>query len=264
MLGNYKINWKPGKRIVVIPDLQVRQGVPTKHIIWAARCVAEYGPDHVVQIGDWFDMPSLSSYTSRARKAFDRKSYRKDIDAGNAALDMFDEELARLGAAPAEYHITLGNHENRINRAIEADPDLADYHSTDDMQFAEHGWHVHEFLAPLDLCGIRFQHFFPQNTRGRVMQTTRGSASAGAQMNAIQQSCISGHQQGLDMHIRPGLEGGAKWSIIAGSFYLHNEAYLSPCGNNDWRGIIVCNDVRNGTFDPMPLSMDYLARKYGR
>lgn len=31
---------------------------------------------------------------------------------------------------------------------------------------------------------------------------------------------------------------------------------------NEWNGIVVLNEVRNGSYDIMPLSASYLARKY--
>jgi hypothetical protein len=51
--------------------------------------------------------------------------------------------------------------------------------------------------------------------------------------------------------------------LVAGSFYLHEERYRGAQGNDEWRGIVVLNEVENGKYDVMPLSMDYLRRKYG-
>jgi hypothetical protein len=32
---------------------------------------------------------------------------------------------------------------------------------------------------------------------------------------------------------------------------------------SEWSGIVVLNEVRSGNYDLMPLSMDYLRRKFG-
>ena len=40
------------KRIVVIPDTQVRKGDPVRHLEWAAEAINKYKPDYVVHIGD--------------------------------------------------------------------------------------------------------------------------------------------------------------------------------------------------------------------
>ena len=49
---------------------------------------------------------------------------------------------------------------------------------------------------------------------------------------------------------------------MSGSYYLHDESYRGPQANNEWRGIVVKNQVLNGNYDIMELSMSYLCRKY--
>ena len=44
--------------------------------------------------------------------------------------------------------------------------------------------------------------------------------------------------------------------------YQHDESNKGPQGNAHWRGIVVLNDVEDGSFDPMPVSLDYLCRRY--
>ena len=45
-----------GKRIVVIPDTQVRPGDPTDHFDWIGAAIKDYEPDIVVHLGDHWDM----------------------------------------------------------------------------------------------------------------------------------------------------------------------------------------------------------------
>ena len=52
-------------------------------------------------------------------------------------------------------------------------------------------------------------------------------------------------------------------SIIAGSFYQHYEGYRGPQENAHWQGCFMLNEVNHGEFDPMPVSMTYLKRKFG-
>ena len=51
--------------------------------------------------------------------------------------------------------------------------------------------------------------------------------------------------------------------IIAGSYYLHDESYMDQLSNRHWRGLLVMNEVQDGHFDEMFLSIEYLKRKYG-
>ncbi len=46
----------------IIPDCQVKDGVDLSYLTWVGKYLAEKKPDVIVQIGDFADMPSLSSY----------------------------------------------------------------------------------------------------------------------------------------------------------------------------------------------------------
>ncbi len=53
--------------------------------------------------------------------------------------------------------------------------------------------------------------------------------------------------------------------IFAGIYYQHLEGYLTPQTNTEttWSGIWVLNEVNDGAFDEMPISINYLRDKYG-
>ena len=61
------------------------------------------------------------------------------------------------------------------------------------------------------------------------------------------QSSVSGHRQGLDLAVHTNGKRLIR-SIIAGSFYQHTEAYLSPQGNSHWQGMLMLHDVKNGNY----------------
>jgi hypothetical protein len=75
-------------------------------------------------------------------------------------------------------------------------------------------------------------------------------------------SCTAGHKQGLDVYIYPTSRGMMR-GMIAGSFYQHEEEYLSPQGTHYWRGILWKTEVQKGEYNLVEVSLDYLARKYG-
>jgi hypothetical protein len=49
--------------------------------------------------------------------------------------------------------------------------------------------------------------------------------------------------------------------LIAGACYVHAEPYLGYQGNSHFRGIVVKNEVRDGHYDIMRVSLDYLSRQ---
>ena len=75
-------------------------------------------------------------------------------------------------------------------------------------------------------------------------------------------SCLAGHQQGKDIAYGRRADGKEMTAIICGSSYEHDENYLNFQTNTHWRGIYILNDVTDGTFDEMAISIKYLRRRY--
>ncbi|RTZ39955.1 hypothetical protein EKL30_16995 [Candidimonas sp. SYP-B2681] len=128
--------------------------------------------------------------------------------------------------------------------------------SVDDLGYEGYGWKVYPFLEVVEIAGIAFAHYFQTGVMGRP------ASSAQAQLNKKHQSCIAGHQQGLQ--IATGFKANRSMitSIIAGSSYEHNEDYLGPQGNKHWRGFLMLHDSKEGSFDPMFVSLNYINQRY--
>lgn len=245
---------------IVIPDCQVKAGVDVSHLGYLGQYIAEKEPEVVVCLGDFFDMPSLSSYDA-GKKSFEGRMYKTDIEAGRKAMDLLMAPIQRMKNKPRLVFL-MGNHEERILRAIESDRKLDGTIGYHDFQLDKYGWEVHQFLEVVMIDGIAYSHFFPRAASGAVLQTKRGASSAKTQLQREGGSCTAGHQQGLDVAALP-LRGKLQWGLIAGSFYSHDESYLSPQGNAHWRGFIVKHEVKDGSYCPMFVSIGFLKRKYG-
>jgi hypothetical protein len=153
--------------------------------------------------------------------------------------------------------LTYGNHEDRITRAIESDAKLEGVLSLQDLQYESFGWEVIPYLQPITIDGIVYNHYFPTGQMGHPCTTARSI------LNKYHMSCFAGHQQGRDIAYARRADGSTITAIISGSFYQHDEQYLSPITNSVWKGIWVLHEVKNGSFDEMPVSLGYLKRKYG-
>ena len=152
---------------------------------------------------------------------------------------------------------TLGNHENRINRAVENDAKIEGVLSIDDLCYEKFGWEVYPFLDVVLIDGVAYSHYFTSGLLGRPVTT------ANACLAKKHMSCIQGHQQGLQIATGYKADGNALTCVIAGSCYEHNEDYLGPQGNNHWRGILMLHEVQDGHFDLMSVSLKFLKEKYG-
>jgi len=251
-------------RILCIPDAQVKEGVPLEHLTWAGKAIVDYKPDVVVNLGDFADMPSLSTHDKAGSKYFEGKRYTKDVDIVKTAMAMLlkplKDEQMRLKRNKEKLYkprmvMLLGNHENRINRAINNNPMLDGLISTKDLGY-ESDWEVYDFLSPVFLSGVGFNHYFPVGAMGRP------ASSPSVIISKLHMSCVAGHQQGRSVAYGKRADGKSVCSIIAGSYYLHSEEYMDQLSNKHWRGLVMLNEVQDGQFDEMFLSIDYLKRKY--
>lgn len=251
---------------LIIPDTQIRPGDNTDFLERIGTYIVEKQPDVLVQIGDFADMPSLSSYDV-GKKSFEGRRYRTDIEASRAAMERLLNPILTHNRRQAkngkkQYRprmiLTNGNHEDRITRAINSDPKLDGTLDLSDLGYEDYGWEVHPFLEVVTVDGIAYSHYHVTGVAGRP------ASSAQAQLNKKHMSCVAGHQQGLQIATGYRGDGVRLTSIIAGSCYEHNEDYLGPQGNNHWRGLLVFHDVQTtGEFDIMPVSLKYLEGKYG-
>ena len=250
---------------LVIPDCQVKPGVPLDHLEWLGKYIVAKKPDVIVQIGDFADMESLSSYDV-GKKSFEGRRYKNDISTARLGMELLIGPLQSFNKGKPKnssqrYNprlvLTLGNHEDRITRAIESDAKLEGTISIEDLGYGEWGWEVYPYLQPVTIDGIVYNHFFPSGQLGRPCTTARSI------LNKYHMSCFAGHQQGRDIAYAKRADGKTITAIICGSFYQHEEPYLNPVTNNHWRGIYMLHEVSDGSFDEMPVSLNYLKKKYG-
>jgi len=164
-----------GKRILYVPDTQIKVGSTTEHIRACARRAVEKEYDIIVLAGDWHDMPSLSVFNSK--RSSEGLRVADDIKVGNDALDEF---MAIINTIPKkrrpEIHITLGNHscKVRIERFFNDNPQLIGMiEDTGTSHFEKHGIEVHDFLDILEIEGIRFSHYItnPHSLKGSLILT---------------------------------------------------------------------------------------------
>lgn len=245
---------------LVIPDCQVKEGHSVDYLGRLGKYIVEKQPDVIINIGDFADMESLSSYDV-GTKRFEGKRYVKDVEAARAGqvallspLWEFNKKARANGKKQYKPRmvLTLGNHENRINRAINLDPKLDGVLSVDDLGYKEFGWEVYDFLEVVVIDGVAYSHYFTTGVAGRP------ASSARAQLLKTHMSTVAGHQQGLQIATGHRADGVMITSIIAGSFYEHDEDYLGPQGNKHWRGCLMLHEVDNGHFDLMPISLNYI------
>ena len=245
----------------IIPDTQVKPGVPLEHLTAAGNYIVDKQPEVIIHLGDHWDMPSLSSY-DKGKRSFEGRRYNLDIEAGLAGMDallkpIWDYNANQKKKKKAPYKprmvATLGNHEDRITRAVDLEPILHGTIGIQDLRLEDYGWEVYPFLKPVEIGGVWYAHYFHPS---HSAQPYGGKAST--KLTNIGFSFTMGHQQGKDIAEKHLANGKTLRGLVVGSFYQHDETYKGPQGNNHWRGCIYKTEVEDGNYCLVELSLKYL------
>lgn len=251
----------------MIPDTQCKPDIDFAYLDWVGKYMADKKPDVIVHIGDHADMESLSSYDKGMRSA-EGKRVHKDIEASIEGMkrllkpiyDLQQQELRQFGKVlyKPKMCFTLGNHEQRIERHVNANPELHGFLGYESLKLKEFGWEVYDYLQPVTINGVSYVHFMANPMTGKPY----GGTALNILKNVGESFCM-GHKQCLDTATRflPA-SGKQQWAIIAGACYVHEESYKGYQGNHHWRGVVVQHNVSEGSFNPMFVSLDYLKGRY--
>ena len=249
-------------KILVLPDVQAKHGNDFGFLTSIGNYIVSKKPDVIVCIGDFADMESLSTY-DRGLKSFEGRSYQKDIWAAREAMDalltpLYNYNDVQKRTRHKQYKprmvLTLGNHENRINRAVNEDRKLDGLISTDDLPYQD--WEVYPFLEVVVIEGIAFSHYFTSGAMGRPVGTAQ------ALLSKKHMSCIAGHQQGRQIAYAKRADGAEMTALIIGSCYEHDEEYMGVQGNQHWRGLYLLHNCKDGSFDECAVPLRYITENY--
>lgn len=252
------------KRHFIIADTQTRPGVPLDHMAWIGQAIVDYKPDSVIHLGDHWDMPSLSMHDQAGSAKMEGARYEDDVQVGvdafkALAIPMELEQARLVGNKKKQWNpdkiFLFGNHENRINRAVNNSPKWAG--TVGEHHLKTRDWERHAFLERVWLDGIIYSHFFQSSHSSHAIGGTIDN-----RLNKIGASFVQGHEQGFRYGTRIQASGATWHGLVAGSCYLHDEDYRGAQGQNHWRGVVVLNEVANGDYCIMPLTLDYLCRRY--
>lgn len=215
-------------------------------------------------LGDWWDFHSLNSHEEPGSAPLEGARVKDDLDVGNEAFARLDgpiqAEIERIkknkkAAWEPELEAAEGNHENRADRFARNDPRWFGLIGSDQCNMGH--FTRHRFLERFWKDGICFSHYMQSEHSARPI-----GGSIDNRLNKIGASFVCGHEQGLRYGSRVMACGVTRHGIVAGSCYVHREEYRGNGGQNHFRGVIVANEVRDGDYCVMPLTLDYLARKF--
>ena len=242
--------------ILVIADTQAKSEENLEYLLWIGHYIAEKQPDIIVHIGDHYDFPSLSSYDKGKSSSEGRRLY-KDIEAGNTGFEYLNMAMKDIPDYNPRKVFCLGNHEHRLSRYVDDNPELIGTLGVDKLPFEKYGWEVHPFLKPVEIEGIYFVHYLANPFTGKPY-----SGSAANILSKVGKSFVVGHKQTLDISIRPTIDGSLQLGIVNGACYDFSESYKGYQGNNHFRGLTVLHECSDGFGVPMFVSLEFMKDKY--
>lgn len=243
---------------LIIPDSHAHPDFNNDRYDWLGELINDVRPDVVVDIGDWFDMASLCHY-DKGKKSFEGRRYTRDVAAGIEAQDRLYAITRRAKKKLPRFVRCLGNHENRINRAVEQDAVLEGVISTRDLQSKEYGWEEYPFLEGVEIDGITYQHYF---TSGVMNRPIGGEHAAYQLLMKQHRSVTQGHAHTFDYCIRSAGDRQIM-GLVAGVFQDYDAEYAGPANNLWRRGVVIKTNVQDGEYDLQWIGMDRLRDAYG-
>ena len=249
----------------MIPDTQIFPGSKTEHIIAAGKYLRKHKPDKIIIIGDWWDMPSLSSYDKPGDKGWETKDVQEDLDVGWEAMNKFLSTV-RTKTYDPELHYCVVNHEDRISRAADSAGMrmVGKYLYLDELILSplrKLNVKTHSFLEVVQLNGICYSHYFV-NPSSLLSNPIGGTIEN--KLKNLGHSFSMGHQQQKQTGEVYTCTGQRRRGLVCGRFYQDYHSYLGPQKNaQSWSGILMKHEVFQGDYDLMEVSMSYLLKEYG-
>lgn len=230
---------------------------------WLGKLILDVKPDVVIDGGDLVDMPSLSSY-DRGKKSFQGRTYAADIAAGHDFLDRVWSIVKSAKKRLPKRVFLEGNHENRIKKAINLQPELEGTIGFDDLGVSYWYDEVIEYdgnsPGVTEINGIHYAHYFISGILGRPVG---GEHPAYSLVTKQLNSCVAGHSHLLDYCRRTGADGLAIQGLVAGCFQDYRADWAGRSNDLWWRGLCVLDNVDNGQYDLKTISLKTLEKEYG-
>ena len=240
---------------LVIPDPHVKMGVSNNRFIWAAKFANEVKPDVIICLGDWVNMDSLSHF-DRGKKAFEGRRYNREIEHAEEALYYFNKYFKVKKCIKI---MLEGNHEYRITKFVEDNPELDGKLSVGDIPFEEYGWEVHEYERIIEIDGILYCHNIASGVMGKPIS---GDYVASNLLKKNFQSATVGHSHLFDYAIRSMHNGRKIMGLNAGCYLHHKESFAKGTQRLWWSGLIVKRNVDKGEYDLETINIKELKNRY--
>lgn len=252
-----------GKVHLILGDPHAHPDHHNERATWLSKLIMDIKPDVVVNIGDSADMPSLSSY-DKGKRSFHGRTYAADIASHLDFQERLFGPIKRTKKRLPKRVVFIGNHDQRIEKALDLSPELEGTISTGDLCLSDWYSEVVPYVAGAPgvatLDGISYAHFHSSGVMGRAVG---GQHPATSLITTKLTSCVSGHLHLADWSVRTDGTGRKVHGLFTGVYQDYVSDWAGEANKLWWRGIVVLRNVEDGNFDPQFISLDSIKREYG-
>ncbi len=256
------------KTHLVIPDTHAHPDYPNDRFTWLGKFIMDLRPDAIIHLGDFEDMPSLSSY-DKGKKSFEGRRFLLDVASGVDAQEKMFGPLkahneARRRLKEKQYKplrvLLGGNHtEGRINKVVQSNPELSGFLDLAHFRYPEF-WDTYvPYKVPYTLDGVSYCHHFPSGPMG---QPISGVNLGRTLLQKNHASSTVGHDHRLSVATEVTSTGERMWGVSAGCYFDFTPDYARDTAKEWWRGVLVKRHVHDGDYDLETVSLDVLRRAY--
>lgn len=248
---------------IVVPDTHAHYQHPNDRADWLAGLIKDVRPDVVIHLGDSADLPSLSGY-DKGKRGFQGRTYRADIDTHLEFQDRMWGPVVRQKKKLPRRVFIIGNHEQRIEKALDLSPELVGSIGMKDLQLDN--WYdtivPYEGQTPgiIDVDGIHYAHYFVSGVMGRPIG---GEHPAYSLLTKHFTSCTCGHIHVADHAIRTTVDGRKINGLVAGVYQDYDSDWAGEINKLWTRGVWVKRNVERGNYDLQFISIESLRKEYG-
>jgi hypothetical protein len=247
---------------LVLPDPHAHPDHHNDRALWIGELIHDLKPDVVINLGDTADMPSLASY-DKGKKSFQGRTYARDI----AAHGDFQEKLwhrTKKAKKKQPRKVTLiGNHEQRIERAIQIQPELEGTVGYRDLSLSKFYDEVVDYdggtPGTIGIDGVTYAHYFISGVMGRPVG---GEHPAYTMLSKLYTSCTQGHTHTFDYSVRGRRDGTKVMGLVAGVGQDYHSLWAGDANRLWSRGVVIKHGVDNGQYDLEWISMERLKEVY--
>lgn len=250
------------KNHLFITDVHAHPDHNNQRADWLGKLIFDLRPDVVVMGGDQADMPSLCSY-DRGKKSFQGRTYTADITAHNDFQERMWRQYRKAKKRLPRRVVLIGNHEQRIDRAIDVQPELEGVISYADLDLERY----YDTVVPYSgstpggiiLDGIYYAHYVVSGVSGRPVG---GEHSASSLLAKRYTSCSVGHSHIVDWSVKTRADGSKIMGLVGGCMIDYDMPYAGDSARLWWRGVTLLKNVQDGMYDPQFISLDAIKKQY--